>query len=1292
MRATNGVLTRGRVGGHVTIGLWIRIAGCLSLLCLWAMTGQIAKAAAAVASPGWSLNSVAEPTTFSAAETQDVVQVFAVHATGGTYELQAEEAVATENTALIQWNESAQGVQEKLEAIPRIGAGNITVSGGPGDEKGEHPYVVTWVGSFGGSSLGKLNVKENELTGGEKTVVQEGGRDVQGKAFDRYTVTATNTGSRAAEGTIAITDKLPPGIVGVSAQVEERPARRSGECSLTAPPKCIYEADAEHRVVPGGKIVATIYVAVSSPSLSGDVVNEARVSGAGGNEATITEVTPVNLSVPRFGIDQFSFEAADLSGTLDDQAGDHPYGLTTSISFNTLFTPVPGANAKNYNVPQEVKDVNVELPLGFVGDPLATERCREVDMTQQTGVAESGRTACPPGSVVGEVWLTTAGEGGWLGGPFPLYNIVPERGYPAEFGFNYGGFGQPIFLYASVVPSASGYRLRVTTPGALRFVGREIERISLTIFGDPGTHNGGTGGTAFATNPTACSAGPLVTRVEATSWEGAADERETMAYPQLTGCDMLQGVAGFSPRIELQPEQTQADTPSGYEVDLKLPQAPGVLGQLATPDLKNASIALPAGVSLSPAVASGPRSLEACTPAQIDLLGTELGEGHPGGNASPYDDGQTHASPGHCPDSSRVGEVEVKTPLLEEPLKGYVYVAQPSCGGEGQPECTSSSAEDGELYGIYLELAGSGVIVKLHGEVSANSLTGQLTTTFTENPQLPFEEIKLKLYGGQRASLANPQSCGVATATSDLEPWSAPRSGPNATPSWPLEVTGCINPMPLAPGFSAGTVQTLAGGFTPFTMTLTRKDGEQDLADLALTLPPGFAGTVSSVPLCTEPQAQLGKCAQASRIGSVHVAAGAGSEPLWLEGPVYLTGPYKGAPFGLSVVVPAKAGPFNLGNVVTRATISVDPHTAQVIVRSDPFPQVRDGVPLRLKEVNVTVDRPSFSFNPTNCSQHAVTGSVAGDLPDGSAGSTVPVSTPFAVTGCKNLPFDPSFQVSTQGATSRTKGASLTVKVGSPTGQANIAKVHVSLPKLLPSRLETLKLACVDGVFEANPAACPTASAVGRAIAMTPILSHPLIGPAYLVSHGGAAFPDLEIVLQGEGITLVLDGKTDIKNGVTTSSFDAVPDLPVSSFELNLPEGVHSVLGAPGGDLCGKSLLMPTSIVGQNGALIDRQTKVAVTGCKPAIRIVSHSVTGNTATVVASVPSAGKLVASGTGLKRTVRQLGKAGRVTLKLTLAKADRLLLGRHRGRKLRVAIKLHLTPTHGPTLSGGVTVLIG
>ncbi len=364
-----------------------------------------------------------------------------------------------------------------------------------------------------------------------------------------------------------------------------------------------------------------------------------------------------------------------------------------------------------------------------------------------------------------------------------------------------------------------------------------------------------------------------------------------------------------------------------------------------------------------------------------------------------------------------------------------------------------------------------------------------------------------------------------------------------------------------------------------------------------MTTPPGLLGTLKNVVQCPEPQASQGACGEGSLIGHTEVAAGAGSHPFWDAGKVYLTGPYKGQPFGLSVVTPAKAGPFNLGNVVVRAAIHVDRNTSVLTVVSDPFPQIIDGVPLRIKTVSVTIDRPGFMFNPTNCAQRAVTGTIASVQ-----GASVGVSSPFAVAGCANLPFKPSFAASTQAKTSKANGASLFVKVGSGPGQANIAKTRIVFPKQLPARLTTLQKACVDKVFDTNPAACPAGSIIGTAIAHTPVLANPLVGPLYLVSHGGAAFPDAVIVLQGEGIQLYLDGNTNIKKGITSSTFNSVPDAPISTFEVTLPEGPHSAFATniptkAKGDMCGQALTMPTTLTGQNGAVITQNTKIGVTGC-----------------------------------------------------------------------------------------------
>jgi hypothetical protein len=680
----------------------------------------------------------------------------------------------------------------------------------------------------------------------------------------------------------------------------------------------------------------------------------------------------------------------------------------------------------------------------------------------------------------------------------------------------------------------------------------------------------------------------------------------------------------------VKPEETEADTPSGYEVDLRVPQVRNVPGLLATPDLEDAVVSLPSGTSISPSAANGLLACQASGPEGINITHNWTPTGkEPLDPADPeaieiQADGLPHVAPGHCPKASQIGTVEVKTPLLAQPLTGHVYIAQPRCGGEGQPQCTPHSAEDGELFGIYLEVAGSGVIVKLEGTVSVDPQTGQITTSFDENPQLPFSELKLKLNGGSRAPLANPQACGTATTTSDLLPWSTPYT-PDATPSSSFPIGGCTGAGgggqdPFSPGFSAGMTTTLgAGAYSPFTLSFSRHDGEQDLAGLTVDMPEGLIGKLAGFAQCgngevAAAEANTGGCPAASRVGTATAAAGDGSTPFYQSGPVYLTGPYNGAPFGLAVVVPANAGPFHLGNIVVRAAIHINPTTAQVTVVSgvggDSIPQMIDGVPLRVKQVNVTVgEGGNFTFNPTSCAPKTIAATISS-----AQGASDGVSSPFGATGCKSLPFKPVFSASTMGKASKAGGASLDVKISLPhpgpssssittqSTEADIAKVDLEIPKQLSSRLTTLQKACTEAQFNANPAGCPTASNIGSAIVHTPVLNGPLAGPVYLVSHGGAAFPDVEIILQGEGVQIVVDGKTQIKHGITYSHFETVPDAPFTTFETKLPTGKYSIFGAnlPAKtkyNFCGQSLSMPIELVGQNGAVVKQTTKLSVTGC-----------------------------------------------------------------------------------------------
>jgi hypothetical protein len=505
----------------------------------------------------------------------------------------------------------------------------------------------------------------------------------------------------------------------------------------------------------------------------------------------------------------------------------------------------------------------------------------------------------------------------------------------------------------------------------------------------------------------------------------------------------------------------------------------------------------------------------------------------------------------------------------------------------------------------------SGVRVKLAGEVQPDPVTGQLTSTFKDTPQLPFEDFRLHFFGGQRAPLATPSTCGSYTTTASFAPWSKNQpadssstfditSGPNGGP--------CQSP-PFSPSLTGGSSNLQAEAFTPFTTTISRADGEQSLKAVTLHMAPGLSGILSGVTLCEEGDANAGTCSAASQIGETTVSVGLGGDPFSVTGGrVYITKGYGGAPFGLSIVNPAKAGPYDLGSgpcdcVVVRAKIEVDPHTAALTVSTNEqgphaIPTILDGIPLQIKHVNVTITRPGFTFNPSNCSPLAIDASLKS-----AQGAVANSAVPFQVTNCATLKFAPKFSVSTAGKTSKAKGASLHVKLAYPkapfASQANIASVKVDLPKQLPSRLTTLQKACTASQFAANPAGCPAASIVGHAKAITPLLPVPIEGPAYFVSHGGEAFPSLIMVLQGYGVTVELVGTTLITKGITSSTFKTVPDVPVGSFELTLPQGPFSAL-ATNGDLCRSKLTMPTFFKAQNGAVLRQATKVAVTGCAKA--------------------------------------------------------------------------------------------
>ena len=865
------------------------------------------------------------------------------------------------------------------------------------------------------------------------------------------------------------------------------------------------------------------------------------------------------LAAPQLTFKEFSAGAFNEDGSSSTRAGAHPWELATSFEFGTLADPIYGV------LPDApVRSTAVTLPPGAIGNPQAVPQCKEEDLFRPTD-------PCPADTQIGYADVDVIWFFGRVVMHSPVYNVVPALGQPASFRFNVTA----AIVHVDVKILSDGNYGAVASVSGIN-AGAPVFGVSLHLWGVPAdpSHDASRGAPSglprkpFLRNPTSCG-GPLTTTIDATSWtEPDAVVSDEAQAPATTGC----AAVPFAPSLAVTPDSKQAGSPAGVAVDLDLPQNENPDG-LATADLKRAVVRLPAGLAVNPSAADG---LQACTDAQFGL----------------------HSSQSvACPDASKIGSTTVETPLLKNVLEGSAYLAAPQEQGP-------AAAVAGRMFRIFLDVEGPGVQVKLAGSVMPDPVTGQLVATFDDNPQLPFTHFHMQFVGGSRAPLSLPKACGTYTTHSELTSW-ASQTPVSSDSSFTID-QNCDQAGRFGPSLSAGVQRTLAGASSPFTMTLTRPDGQQDVNGLSLTLPAGLVGKLAGIPLCPEAQATAGSCSPDSQIGKVAAAAGAGSNPLWVPQAnrtptaVYLAGPYKGAPFSLSVVVPAEAGPFNLGTVVVRAALFVDPHDAHVSVTSDSIPTILDGVPLNVQRINVTLDRPGFMVSPTNCSPMAITGTATS-----SAGASAALASPFQVGSCAALRFAPRFSVSTVGRASKANGASLTTKLSFPTnqGEANITRVKVELPRQLPSRLTTLQKACTSAQFDANPAGCPTASFIGRATVHTPLLPVPLTGPAIFVSHGGEAFPSLVMVLQGYGVTVDLVGTTLIRSGVTSTTFKTVPDVPFSDFELTLGQGKFSALGAnlPAKakySFCGQRMVMPTEFIAQNGAQIHRNTHVATTGCK----------------------------------------------------------------------------------------------
>ncbi len=1037
----------------------------------------------------------------------------------------------------------------------------------------------------------------------------------------RIDVVVSNLGDVRSEGSalesliseknpITLVDKLPAGVTASDVQVEGGGLGAGQGLSLAkiipslAPCSIVGQVvtcDYGVPVRPYEQIFIALTVKVAPGSGTG--INEFHISGGGAPPLSSRRALAVEGPVPSYGVEDYEMTAEEEGGAPATQAGSHPFQLTTTLLLNTQTEPVlneyAGVGGEELEVQPVAftKDLHFNLPAGLVGNPTPLPKCSMVEFTR---IGDGGE--CPADTVVGVAIPIVTKTSRESSVPFtfssPLFSLEPSVGEPARFGFQ--TVAGPVLLDTSV-RTGGDYGVVVTVPNlvqAVGFMGNEV-----TFWGVPGDPRHDTARTRECVEnqsvlleggpepscpaqeekpqpllimPTSCSGVPS-TSVEMDSW---AEIGKFTAPKQYTfqdnegnplafdGCNRL----NFEPSISVAPDGQQASTPTGLTVGVHVPQEASLNPTgLSESSVKDTTVTLPAGVGLNPAGADG---LLACSEEQIGL---------------------DSASEQTCPEAAKVATVEIKTPLLPNPLTGAAYLA------------TQDANPFGSLVALYIDVYDpvSGVRVKLAGQVTPSPVTGQLVSTFDNTPQLPFENLNIHFFGGSRAPLGTPALCGGYTTTASIGPWSgnAPvesssefrvTSGPNGTP--------CSNPLPFDPSLTTGSLNIQAGAFTPFTMTMSREDGNQNLDAIQLKMPPGLLGELSKTKLCEEAQANAGTCGPESLIGETTVSVGLGGNPYTVKGgKVYITGPYDGAPYGLSIVNPAKAGPFDLGQVIVRAKIEVNPENAAITITSNstgPYaiPQIIDGIPLQIKHVNVSINRPEFTFNPTNCAPQEIGGSLTS-----SQGSVSTLHVPFQVTNCAVLKFKPIFSISTNGKTSRANGASLSVKLTYPKApfgsQANIGKVKVDLPKQLPSRLTTLQKACPAATFAANPASCPPDSRIGSATATTPVLPVHLEGPAYFVSHGGQKFPELIVALTGEGVTVYLHGETFISPaGITSSTFRTIPDVPIGVFELKLPQGPDSVLAA-NGNLCTSKLTMPTIFVGANGVSLKQSTPITATGC-----------------------------------------------------------------------------------------------
>jgi hypothetical protein len=1002
--------------------------------------------------------------------------------------------------------------------------------------------------------------------------------------------------------------------------------------------------------VPG--YLPTMYVDVKIPSLaSGTGTNTATLYGGSGtlpdgspcaqNEAQLLALPPCAEDIDqvpfdpapaRFGIAPGSF-AADVfdagypAGAPLRQAGDRPFELRVDFDFNHELSTVDGHPA---NLPVgKIKTVEATLPRGFIGNPEATPKCDAADFAETQSAATLGSTACPSDTQVGMLNVNII-EAGFFEGArvsrVAIYNLKPPKGVPADFGFNAQGVVQG-HIYPNIDP-AQDYAIKSLVPQISNLA--PISGSEATFWGVPGdpahdkfrfypheteghtlgAHWGSAPIRPLLTNPTDCGEENGGARIRVESYNEPGQFTQAQEYGDhldVTGCDDPR--FRFEPDISLQPTSRDAGGPTGLDVHLKVPQqndevsdAKQLYAQnenlkaIATPPIKRSVVTLPEGMTLNPSAAQG---LATCSSAQIGM-GTDR--------------------PVTCPDASQFGSLTIHTPILpaDNQPKGFIYVAR-----QGDNPFHNFLS----LY-LVIEEPERGILVKIAGRVELDPVTGQITTTFDRLPQFPVSDLQLSLKGGVRAGLVNPSTCGKKTITADFFSWQDPSTPHTVKSSFDVthkpDGSPCVNNLgerQFKPTLDGGTTDNTAGSYSPFVMRLTRTDDDQEFSQLGVTLPPGLAAKFAGVTIC--PDAAIAQAAARSRegegaleqagpscppsslIGTTEVGAGVGVPLTYVPGKVYLAGPYKGAPISIVVITPAVVGPFDLGVIAVRTALNVNPETAQGSATTDPFPQIFQGIPVRIRDIRLNLDRPGFTLNPTSCAEKQIDAHVTGtggDVASIADDTAAEIFQPFWAADCASLGFKPQLSFRLFGGTRRGAHPRLKAVVTYPKGgaYANVAAASVVLPHSEFLENAHIKTVCTRVQFAAK--ACPADSVYGHLTAKTPLFDQPLQGPIYLRSSSHK-LPDLVAVLRGpasQPVEVDLDGRIDSVHGGIRNTFEAVPDAPVSWAVFDFQGGKKGLL-VNSTDLCAKAHFATAKFTAQNGRKTTLHPKVK-SACKKAHR------------------------------------------------------------------------------------------